>query len=60
MLQEIKKYLIDIVLILASESSTMTEVMPYNEPHKTVNGKALQQNNKMAFECGLGLPVASC
>lgn len=48
------------MLILASESSTMTEVMPYNEPHKTVNGKALQQNNKMAFECGLGLPVASC
>lgn len=61
MLQKIKnKSLIDILLILANESSTMTKVMPNNEPHKTVNGKAYSKIIKMAFECGLGLPVASC
>ena len=37
------------MLILANESSTTTEAVPNNEPHTSVNGKALQQNNKNGF-----------
>ena len=54
MLQKIKnKSLIDILLILANESSTMTEVMPNNEPHKTVNGKAYSKIMSAKVEAAL-------